>query len=240
MWQSIVFWAVFAAAVVVAVWVCRTKGWRRAAGLVVAIVAVAAGLLNATLLPVTQFGLAIMNYRWLWATAAYVLMLVLVEAERWSRRRLDSPTAQTAVLVGLALMCVVPAIATIPRSVQYETADVYLAEQSNVEEMLGQVDDRLAALADSGPIVIDESGMYFGHGYTYPLLVAMQEHGIDFRFDARYQERRFGEGRLSDGSETRRLRLVSGDEARRRRDDVGLLAFVDDPDLPVAVVVDEQ
>ena len=31
--------------------------------------------------------------------------------------------------------------------------------------------------------------MYFGHGYTYPLLVAMQEHDVDFRFDAQAQER---------------------------------------------------
>ena len=43
-----------------------------------AIVAVLAGVVDAAMLPRTTFGYTIMNYRWLWATGAFVLMIVFV------------------------------------------------------------------------------------------------------------------------------------------------------------------
>ena len=59
----------------------------------VAIVAVLAGVLDAALLPRTTFGYTIMNYRWLWATGAFVLMLVSVAVGRWITARHETRPA---------------------------------------------------------------------------------------------------------------------------------------------------
>ena len=188
--------------------------------------AVLAGVLDAALLPRTTFGYTIMNYRWLWATGAFVLMLVFVAVGRWAESDERNRSVRTAFVVAAVVLLVAPAVANLPRSVQNVGADQYLAEQRSIEDALVQVDGVLDEVAKDGPIVVDDSAMYFGHGYTYPLLVEMQEHGVDFRFDDGFQERRFGKGRVSDGSETQRLRLVSGDPAVALRDDPNAVAFV--------------
>ena len=178
-----------------------------------------------------------MNYRWLWATGAFVLMLVFVAVSRWAEDEGRDHRVGTAFLVVASAVLVVPALANLPRSDQNVLADQYLTEQRSIEDALGQVDGELDEIAVDGPIVVDDSAMYFGHGYTYPLLVAMQEHGVDFRFDDAFQKRRFGSGRVSDGSETQRLRLVSGDPALALRDDPNAIAFIDG-DRPVVFVLE--
>jgi hypothetical protein len=236
-WQSIVFWSVLGFAIGWVAVAIRRRGLRHAAGSIVAIVAVLAGVLDAALLPRTTFGYTIMNYRWLWATGTFVLLLAFVAIGRWAEAderdgRVRKVFAGLAVAVLFAL-----AIANLPRSVQNVGAEQYLAEQRSVEEALAQVDGVLDEIAIDGPIVVDDSAMYFGHGYTYPLLVEMQEHGVDFRFDDAFQERRFGSGRVSDGSELQRLRLLSGDPAIALRDDPNAVAFVDG-DRPVVFVLE--
>ena len=191
------------------------------------------------MLPPSTFGYTIMNYRWLWATGAFVLMLVFIAGGRWAEGgdRDRSPGVRPVFLSVAAALLVVPMVANVPRSDQNVLADQYLTEQHSIEDALGQVGGVLDEIAIDGPIVVDDSAMYFGHGYTYPLLVAMQEHGVDFRFDDAFQERRFGSGRVSDGSETQRLRLVSGDPALALRDDANAIAFVGG-DRPVVFVLE--
>ena len=201
------------------------------------IVAVLAGVVDAALLPRTTFGYTIMNYRWLWATGAFVLMLVFIAAGHWAEGEGRDRRAGTAFLAIASAVLVVPALANMPRSDQNVLASQYLTEQRSIEDALGQVDGELDEIAVDGPIVVDDSAMYFGHGYTYPLLVEMQEHGVDFRFDDAFQQRRFGSGRVSDDSETQRLRLVSGDPALALRDDPNAIAFVDG-DRPVVFVLE--
>jgi hypothetical protein len=235
--QSVVFWMVLGFAIGWVAVVIRRRGLRHGAGSLVAIVAVLAGVLDAALLPRTTFGYTIMNYRWLWATGAFLLLLAFVAVARWAEAVERDGRVRTG-FAGLAVAVLfVLAVANLPRSVQNVGADQYLAEQSSVEDALAQVDGVLDEIAIDGPIVVDDSAMYFGHGYTYPLLVEMQEHGVDFRFDDAFQERRFGSGRVSDGSETQRLRLVSGDPAVALRDDPNAIAFVDG-DRPVVFVLE--
>jgi hypothetical protein len=236
-WQSIVFWLAVGFAIGWITVAIKRRGLRHAAGSLVATVAVLAGVLDAALLPRTTFGYTIMNYRWLWATAAFVLMVAFVAVARWAGAHDRDRRVRTAV-VGLAVtVLVVPALANLPRSVQNVGADRYLAEQRNITDALAQVRGVLDDIAIDGPIVVDDSAMYFGHGYTYPLLAVMQEHRVDFRFDDAFQERRFGSKRVSDGTEFQRLRLVSGNPAIALRDDPNAVAFVGG-DLPVVFVLE--
>ena len=236
-WQSVVFWAMVGFAIGSVAVVIRRRGLRHAAGSLVAIVAVLAGVLDAALLPRTTFGYTIMNYRWLWAPGAFVLLLVFVAISRWAQADARDRRVRTGFAWVAGAMLFALAIANLPRSVQNVGAAQYLAEQRNVEDALAQVDGVLDEVAVDGPIIVDDSAMYFGHGYTYPLLVAMQEHDVDFRFDDAFQERRFGSGRVSDGSETQRLRLVSGDPAIALRDDPNAIAYVDG-ERPVVMVLE--
>jgi hypothetical protein len=237
-WQSSIFWLAIGVAIGWVAVVIRRRGLRPAAGALVAIVAVLGGVLDAALLPsTTAFGYTIGNYRWLWATGALLLLLVFVGVTRWAHADGRDDRVGRCVLGAAVAILAVPAIANLPRSVQNVGADQYLAEQRSIEDALAQSAGVLDEIARDGPIVVDDSAMYFGHGYTYPLLVEMQEHGVEFRFDDPFQERRFGSGRVSDGSETQRLRLVSGEPAVAMRDDPNAIAFVDGA-RPVVFVIE--
>lgn len=218
--------ALFVAMLLVAVAVAALamrRGHRRAAvGIGTAVVAVTAGIADAALLPRTVFGLAIMNYRWLWSTGAFVLIVVAVSVAVWSERepRLRRATSWAAALAVAAL-----AVANLPTSVQHREAARYLEEQAAVASALDQLDR--AGLGDvDGAVLIDESEMYFGHPFTYPVLVALQEDGVPFRFESPLQERRFGARRVADGTERHRLRMISGDPAIALAGDSRTLAYV--------------
>jgi hypothetical protein len=235
-WQVVVLAACVAGATIALAVAWRRVGWATVAGGVVGLVAVLAGVLDAALLPSTQFGIVIGNYRWLWATAAFVAIVAVVAP--WQRLL---PTMHTdrrrtvAVLAGVAVLAV-PVVANLPRSVQSVGADRYRAEQVAVAELLTQLDLALDTNRVRGPVVVDDSAMYFGHGFTYPILIELQAHGVDFRFDDPIQERRFGSGRVSDGAEPQRLRLLADAaaiEARMSPDVIGFIASTP----PVALVV---
>ena len=100
-------------------------------------------------------------------------------------------------------------MANLPTSVQHQDAGRYLEEQAAVASALEQ----LHGVALPGPLIIDESEMYFGHPYTYPVLIELQDQDVEFRFESPLQERRFGARRVADGTETHRLRLISGEPA---------------------------
>ncbi len=238
--QTIVFLFALGAAIGWVSVAIKRRGLAASAGATVAIVAVLAGVLDAAMLPRTAFGYAIMNYRWLWPTGAFIVMVALVALGRWAETGERDRRLATGFLALATAVLVVPAIANVPRSVQNRGAHQYLAEQSSVEALLAQIGGALDEIADDGPVVVDESGMYFGHGYTYPLLVAMQEHGVDFRFDAQAQERRFGAARVSDGTETQRLRLISGDPAGALREAPNAIAFVAGDRPPVVLVLERS
>jgi hypothetical protein len=228
-WQLAVFAVAVAAACAGAVVLFRRRRRRAAFGITVAVAALGAGVVNAALLPRTVFGLAIMNYRWMWATGAFVGLVAVVIATMWLER--NPPRRRAATRIAGAA-CVLLAVANLPASVQHRDAERYLAEQRAVASVL----DQLADAPLRGPVLVDESGMYFGHPYTYPVLVALQERDIAFRFESPLQERRFGSRRVADGTEVTRLVMLSGDEATRAADDPRTVAFVPGP-RPVAMML---
>ena len=241
-WQSIVLWLALAASMAAVVVAARRHGWNCVAGAVVAIVAVLAGVVDAALLPQTKFGYTIANYRWLWSTGAFIVLVAVVALMTLmtTRRRSDETrtTSSRKPLLGAATLAVmVLAVANLPRSVQLQSADRYLDEQANVARLLDQLDTALDRGVVRGPVVVDDAAMYFGHGFTYPLLVELQQHDVEFRFEEAIQERRFGSGRISDGTETQRLRLLANDLAVDARTSPGVIGFVD-AEQPVALVVE--
>lgn len=181
-------------------WAASTLHRTAAAGLAVASVTVMAGVVDAKMLPITEgFGLLASNYRGLWAIAALLLLGTLCLLAR------VAPPAWWA----LAAVLAVASIANVPRSVQAPSPELYLQDQEYTQELLQQLD----SVPIGGPVVIDQDAMYLGHPYTYPILTSLVSRGIDYRFDSPLQARRFGDSRISDGTERFRLALSFGADA---------------------------
>ena len=202
-----------------------------AAGLAVAAAALAAAVVDASQLPITVFGLTPFNYRWLWPTATFLLIGAVIALSRIDAvdRRLDDRRVSFGVLgaVGLLAALNVPVSLQVPDPARYET------DQAGVVSLMEQ----LAEVPLRGPVVIDQTNMYFGHPYGYPTAVALHDRGIEYRFIAEMQERRFGADRVADGTEPSVLILWAGESATARRDDPATVAYVDvDPPIAVELV----
>lgn len=205
---------------------------RAAAGLGVGTVTLGAGIVDAMLLPVTDaFGLLASNYRWLWAITALLVLGALCLLVRIAPILSEQHGARS-VQVALAGVLIVATLANLPRSIQVPEPQLYLSDQAAAAEMLRQ----LSSVPLDGPVVIDQDAMYLGHPYTYPILVELLDRGIDYRFDAEIQARRFGDARVSDGTERERLVLSHGAAADLIRDAPDTVAFVDGPN-PAALTL---
>ncbi|MDJ0767318.1 MAG: hypothetical protein QNJ12_00940 [Ilumatobacter sp.] len=224
----VVLLLVLAVSAIGVVWAYRAGRRRTWTGLSVLLGAVLAGVVDAALLPQTVFGLVAANYRWLWAIAAFALLGAATLAER------AVPAERQRWFVGAAAVVLsVAVVANLPRSVQYDGIEVYHTRQRVVTEMVAQLRD----VDVPSPVVVDESQLYFGHPFTYPTLVVLQEQGVDFRFDNPVQERRFGSGRLSDGTEQFRLTLWHGEQANALRGADDVVVFVDGDNLVAMTLV---
>lgn len=198
-------------------------------GLVTAAVAVMAAVIDAAQLPVTQFGLAAANYRWLWPTAAFLVIGLASVAVRTSRAAVVAVTAVVALLATLNL----------PRAYEIDQPDRYRAGQMAVATIAEQLLDELPRRELEGPVAIDQSNMYFGHPFAYPLGVVVAELGLDYRFEGAAQARRFGASRVADGTEPTRLVLHRGDAAAERFDSPDTVAYAAGPD-PVSVTLERR
>ncbi|MCB0966760.1 MAG: hypothetical protein KDB37_07985 [Ilumatobacter sp.] len=227
---AVVLAVVLAAAAVLA-WFRRRPA--AAAGLAVGAAAVGAAIVDASQMPITVFGLTPFTYRWLWPTGTFLLVGAVIAISRLEPvdRALDDRRAQGGVLGVVALL----AVANVPVSLQVPDPVRYATDQAGVAALMAQLDE----LDLEGPVVIDQSNMYFGHSYGYPTAVVLQDNGVEWRLLEDVQERRFGAGRVADGSETTTLVLWAGDEAVARRDDPGTVVYVD-VDPPVAVELVER
>ncbi|MFT6290316.1 MAG: hypothetical protein ACJAR2_000903 [Ilumatobacter sp.] len=232
---QVVIVAVISLSVLIGFFIAARHGHRcAAAGLAVAGATLAAGILNATMIPATgAFGLLASNYRWLWSIGAFLLLgglclLVRLGSELWGGRKSNIVTGVLAVVL------VVVTAANLPRSIQVPRADVYLQDQIATQEMLRQLE--LVEL--DGPVLIDQDAMYLGHPYTYPILVTLLRRGIDYRFESPVQARRFGDRRVSDGTETQRLVLSFGAEAELIQDSPDTVAYVDGSPPAAITLVD--
>jgi hypothetical protein len=177
----------------------------RAAGPIVALVAVLAGILDATLLPETGFGYPVGNYRWLWATGAFVVVVVLVDRAPRVEARVDD-----LVVVAVAgALCTAVAVANLWPSVEYDQEAVYRRQTGEVAAVVEQLAE--TDLPES--LIVDSSDVTFGTPIVYPVLIELQRQGVAFRFDDDTQISRFGSGRVADGSEVGRLTIITGPAA---------------------------
>lgn len=201
----------FAVSLLVLVWVAvvalAVLAWRRgrrtvAAGVTTWAVAVLAGVLTAWRLPITLFDLPVTNYRWLWGLGTFGLLAVAVAADRWW------PQVRHVWWLPLGVLTLVN-LPSGPHEAPDEAAavDVVAAFVDGLEH-----GDLLAAV--DGPLLFDDSHLYFGHPYNYPAMAVLQSRGIDLHFTHEYHVRRFGEGRRADGHEVATLVLYHADEAR--------------------------
>jgi hypothetical protein len=219
----VVGWTALVAGVVAA----HRRGRRTAAaGLATAAVAIAAGVVDAARLPTTQFDLVAANYRWLWPTAAFLVLGLASVAVR---------ARSAAVPVVLAVVGVL-AVANLPRSYEIDRPDVYRDGQTAVAAITEQLLDELPRRDVAGPVVVDQDDMYFGHPFGYPLGIVIAQLGLDYRFEGAAQARRFGATRVADGTEPSRLVLHHGDQAAERFDSPDTVAYAAGP-IPVSVTL---
>lgn len=191
-----------------------------ASGTATFLVAVLAGLIDAAMLPVTLFGTPIGNYRWLWALLAFgsvlLLMLFLAGAERVAER---FATARLAILVPLSVAVLFLTVSNVPRSVTEQRADHYDSRTDLVLQLTTSLDAWLDATDTPSTILLDDTKLYFGHPFTYPLMAVLQAHDIEIKLASQIHGYRFGDERVADGSEPARLTIWNDEFARQRRDD---------------------
>jgi hypothetical protein len=208
---TVVMWVVIGVAVTAlgvrhGVLVTRAVGSASVAALI-------AGLVAATLIPVSMFGLVPQNYYWAWALGAFltislvagVLSLPTVTA------RMTSPAGATRRVVLLGPLAAVLAVAVWPR---YPVASV---AQDEVEaRRVGRpLRDELRDALDAGVVAdvveVDLSRAFFGNDYPYVLLAELQRAGIEFRFipGSRNLDR-FGESRCAEAGRYPRILIISG------------------------------
>jgi hypothetical protein len=216
-----------------AVWASRRGRMTTAAGLAVAAAAVAAAIVDASQLPITVFGLTPFNYRWIWPTGTFLLIGSVVAIGRVDRVAgvLDDRRATWATVGAVGVL----SVANLPVSLQVPDPARYADDQRGVAELVAQ----LGSVPLDGPVVIDQTNMYFGHSYGYPTAVALRRRGIDYRFIEPMQERRFGGDRVADGAERTVLTLWAADDAVARFDDPATVVYVAS-DPPIAITLEQR
>ena len=211
-------------------WLLGRGALSRASGPLIAVVAVGAGILNATLLPQTAFGYPVGNYRWLWATATFVVIVALADLvpniDAREPRGDSGPDARAEHrwVSSLALAaCAVPALANLWPTVEYDQEAVYRRQTSEVADVL----DQLAAADLPDTLIVETDDVTFGNPLVFPVLVELQRQDVEFRFDSDKQISRFGSGRRTDGSEQGVLTIITGDGALAESDNPQVVAFAD-------------
>jgi len=205
-----------------------------ASGLVVAVTALVAAVIDAASLPISQLGLmgfSPANFRWLWSTTAFLLLGGFVAVAHYAS--VATEAGRRASAVGFAVVLAVVTVANLPASQQVTAPDRYREQLRLTAEMTQQLHD----VDLSGPVVIDQSHVFFGHPFGYPIVVVLRERGIEYRLEGPMQERRFGESRVAEGTEPERLVLWSGDEALARQDAPNSVVYVEGDD-PLVVLLE--
>jgi hypothetical protein len=201
-------------------------------------VSVAAAWVQASTTPVEgSFGAVAGNYRWLWPVAALVTLTALVglvEVLRGleAKRRLVARDAVSCALVVAALLAGL-ALPTAYGSPGPEADAPLIPAARDLVDQLGDLDGEHQVLVERG-------GLWFGEPFTYVLLAALQDRGIDLRFTDPVDERRFGPGRVHEGGDIARVRLVGGDAALADpppdEERLALVTGLDAPQEAVAVL----
>jgi hypothetical protein len=198
-----------------------------AAGMATLTAAVAGAVINASRLPLVFGVFGVANYRWLWPTAALLLVGVASLAVRVHKR------APTIVLTMVGAL----AVANLPFAYEVVGPDNYRMDQTAVAEITEQLFRELPQRNLVGPVVVDERAMPWGHRLGYPLGIVLRKLDFDYRFEGPHQARRFGESRVADGTEPTRLVLHHGDDAVKRFGSPNTVAYMGGP-RPASVTLE--
>lgn len=195
--------------VVLAVTAARRGDRPTAAWLTTSVAAVAVGTMTAATSPTSgPFGAVSGNFRFLWPVAAFTTFGVAAAL----LRLLGDRVARGSVPL-LAVVAAVLAAAALPTSYQSPGPEADAPLIPVARSLRAQVLDHELP----GPVAVDRSGLFFGEPYTYVVLAALQETGIDIVLDAPTDISRFGEGRRRDGPVTGTITFAAGADALEDR-----------------------
>ncbi len=189
---------------------------RRGSGSLVALGSVAAlasvgAVVSVITLPLSLYGLPAHHVRWLWPVAV-TLTTVLVAATLRSRVGVVAVVGATVVMSVLAAVPTEPEIGP--------TADAYAGPV--IRELAPQLDD----LRDRGPLVFDIGGTRVFEPYSVPVILELEQRGVDVTVEDPGLIRQFGPSRAADGSERGRLFVWQAELAETGRPGAERVAFV--------------
>jgi hypothetical protein len=209
-------WAVFGLLAVLALFIglgllCHRSGDRVGrAAMVVAGAALTAGLFaGSSQTSSGPFGFVSGNFRWLWALAAFAWVAVAVvglrSLQRW--RPTDPAIARAPAI---ALVAVVLLAVFLPSS----TADEVLID-ADYMPVARELMEEIAVAEVPEPVAVARTDIFLGEPYTYVLMAALQDRGVDWRVVEEVDVLRYGEGRAADDDTIGVVRLTNGDDAWR-------------------------
>lgn len=178
-----------------------------------AAVAVGAAVLAAAGTPAGALGPVAGNYRWLWPVAGFTVFAVVL-AGAGSSPPEAPPSARRApgvvgLVAGVALVGIT--VANLPAAYEFGV----VSSDRRLRPLAIELTRQLDAADLTSPVLFDRSGGVFAEPYSYAVLVALQEQGVEFTFDDDSTDvARFGESRADRGRARRRLVLVTGPAAR--------------------------
>lgn len=178
-----------------------------------AAVAVGAAVLAAAATPAGALGPVAGNYRWSWPVVAFTGFAVVLAGVGLAPAADAAPAGRKTGVVGLVagVALVGFTVANLPASYEFGVVSADRRLRPNARELTRQLDT--AALPS--PVLFDRSKGVFAEPYSYAVLVALQEQGVEFTFDDDSTDvDRFGESRADRGRARRRLVLVTGPAAR--------------------------
>ncbi len=169
-----------------------------------AAVALIAAELTAVALPLSGFGVAPHQLRWLWPIGAFVTFAVVLVVAR----RLADAGRTTAAVVGLTAIAVVLGLLSLPahnpQAGPSADADAIPATRALIAQ--------LGSLESEGPLLLDVRGLRFAEPYSVPVLAELQRRGIEFELDDSGMIRQLGDSRALNEAQSR-LVLREGDFA---------------------------
>ena len=174
-------------------------------GVVTGVVALVIGVVSAAQLVLSDFGLNVGNYRWLFSLGPFIV-IVLVSAATSVAPVPATANARRIIAGALTSVGLLVAVLALPYS--YQGAFVDGAPRIDAtHRLLTQLDE----LDVEGTVLFDRSKATFSEPYTYPILIKLQELGIEFEVVDEADVRRFGDGRKPDGDAAVRLSVVVPD-----------------------------
>ena len=208
---AVIVWLLLAGGVAVLGWRASTPA-AKAAG-IAGVLAIAAGLVATTRIPISSFGLVPQNYYWAWALAGFVSIAVVAGLCSLpivaGSCRMGSPSQRRVVLAGVAVATM--GIAIWPR---YPVASV-AADELEAQRVGRPLREQLAAAIDAGVVPehveVDLSRAFFANDHPYVMLAELQRAEIEFGFvpESRNLDR-FGDSRCVEAGRYPRLLLIPG------------------------------